>query len=86
MRYVNCGAYGADGKRVKTKKQLREELATSPGDVYFDSTSMFDSESGFQGDAVPEGLSLSVVMPDPYTDRRSYASVTRRPDGALRVS
>lgn len=89
MSYIpfeNCGVYGANGKRIRTKKALREELATHLSEVYFDTTSMFAKVNGYQGNEIPEGITLSVVMPCPYTERRVYASVTRKPDGTLKVA
>jgi hypothetical protein len=35
---------------------------------------------------VPVGVSLSVVGPDPYTDRRWYAQVSRSKDGKVKVA
>lgn len=40
VTYFNCGAYGADGKRIPTKKQLKTEMADHPGEVYFDGTAL----------------------------------------------
>lgn len=36
---------------------------------------MFDQTAGYKGDEIPTGVILSVVLPDPYRDRRSYATV-----------
>lgn len=84
MTFYNCGA-SFDGKRVPSKKRLRELLKDSPVDVYFDGTSLFDSVQGYRGNEVPDGLKLTVVLPDPFKDRRYYATVEKKPDGSLRV-
>lgn len=74
MGYVNCGAY-VNGTRPKTKKALKEAMANDPSHVRFDSTSMFDNLH-CTGVGIPEGTTLSVVGPDPYTKRSWYATVT----------
>jgi hypothetical protein len=76
--YWNCGAFDASGKRVPNKKTLRELLATDPDSVSFDKTAIFDGAGTVKIKEVPEGVTLSVVLPDPYRDRRFYASVTRK--------
>jgi hypothetical protein len=83
--WFNCGAR-ANGERVKTKKQLKAELAASPQSVWFDGTSMFSDVAGYRGSEIPADLLLTVVGPDPYTSRRWYANVSVQPDGSLRVS
>lgn len=74
MSYVNCGAYIA-GRRAPSKKALKIALADAPDRVAFDPTSMFGSQGIIRGDAVPEGVSLQVVGPDPYAKRSWYATV-----------
>lgn len=85
MGFFNCGAYAPNGSRVKTKKQLKELLKENPHGVFFDGTGVFDEAGGYKGDEIPEGVTLSVVLPDPYKDRRSYATVKRNGE-ALKVS
>ena len=70
--------YGA-----KTKKELREKLRTSPGDVHFEDPSIFEAEP-FCGpaDRLPVG-SRFVCTNHP---RRSwFAQVERLEDGSFRV-
>lgn len=86
MPFVNCGAFGKNGQRIKTKKQLREELASDPASVEFDTTSMFDKASGYSGNSFPQGVTLTVVGPDPYSKRSWYASVSRKADGTIKVA
>lgn len=83
--WLNCGAYGRDGQRIRTKTQLKAELADAPEVVYFDATGMFAGTNGYSGHVIPVGLKLSVVGPDPYRDRRWYATVTRAADGKVTV-
>jgi hypothetical protein len=73
--YVNCGAY-VDGKRPATKAALRKALAENPASVEFDGTSeMGPQYYDLSGVNVPEGVSLTVVGPDPYRKRNWYATV-----------
>lgn len=75
MSYVNCGAY-VDGKRPATKAALKRALAENPAGVEFDGTSPMGPQfSDMSGVNVPEGMSLSVVGPDPFTKRNWYATV-----------
>lgn len=75
MTYMNVGAY-VDGVRPKTKAALKRALAENPAAVTFDGTApMGPQHEGLSGVNVPEGLSLSVVGPDPYRVRNWYATV-----------
>lgn len=86
MGYVNVGAIDRDGKRFKTKKAMKEAIESEfelGSRVGFDQTAMLHSaqvpEVCTLGD-LPEGVILSVVGPDPYSDRRWYANVERKGD------
>lgn len=92
--YINVGAKFDDGSgagpvRVRSKKTLKDALKGHAGDVVFDNTAMTlgngehlgGGQAEYRGDEVPEGVSLSVVGPDPYTDRRWYATVQRTATG-----
>lgn len=90
--YISVGAC-VNGSRPATKKVLREALADPAHRVRFDNTAAawFPSESSWDpaGDNLadlPVGVVLSVTGPDPYTDRRWYASVTRLANGKIKVS
>jgi hypothetical protein len=65
-RYLNCGA-SVSNRRVKTKAELKALMRENPSQVTFDATSMFDRDGSFKGDAIPAGVTLSVVGPDPRT-------------------
>lgn len=92
MPYVNCGVWYA-GDRIRTKKQLKELLVDDPELVIFDHTSMFDGcpampvVNGRVTDAVsiPDAVVMTVVGPDPYTDRKWYASVWQV-NGKIKIS
>lgn len=73
MSYINVGAY-VNGIRPKSKKALKEALKSAPGTVKFVGTSPFTPFSGGVSD-IPDGAKLSVVGPNPYTNRRWYATV-----------
>lgn len=82
MSYINVGVF-INGERPPSKKALREALKDAPETVVFDQTALIRNE--FSGvyitlDLVPTDTTLTVVGPDPYRNRRWYASVTRDPD------
>jgi hypothetical protein len=75
MSFYNCGAF-IGGVRAKSKKALRDALASTPDEVVFDGTSVLGrGPVSYTGAEVPEGVSLSVVGPDPFNSRRWYATV-----------
>lgn len=80
--YINTGAY-VNGIRPKSKKALREAMAADPSTVSFDRTAIGFDGSGYQAPA--EGISIQVTGPDPYNDRRWYATVTVK-NGVIKVS
>lgn len=75
MAYINGGV-----DRLKTKKALKEAVKADPAQVFFYSTAGFHGETTFSGPVseMPEGVTLQVVGPDPYSKRDWYASVTRK--------
>lgn len=81
MTWINAGA-SFDGRRVKTKAELKRLLKAEPQNVTFDTTGNFPrreeivtaSDLGNRPNADSE--SWSIVGPDPYSDRRWYATVT----------
>lgn len=82
--YINTGAY-VQGKRPATKKALREAVAAGLA-VIFDSTSPFADGKGCTPSTIPAGTKLSVVGPDPYRDRKWYATVTVSANGTVKVA
>lgn len=87
MDNIGVGAL-VNGERPPTKKALREALANAPTTVELDSTAAVGGHVGktFRGDAIPEGVRLNVVGPDPYTARNWYANVTCGRDGKTRLA
>lgn len=71
-------------QRAKTKKALKEAVADPVAHVALEATSMFGNE--YDGNLLdaPNGR-YSVVGPDPYTDRRWYATITVA-DGGVKVA
>lgn len=86
MKYINVGAKLRDGIRIPTKKALTVLLRDSPSEVLFDPTSMFDAQDEICADDLPTDARLSVVGPDPYTNRRWYATVERTNAGPRVIS
>jgi hypothetical protein len=76
MAYVNTGSF-IQGSRPRSKKALREAVANDPQSVFFDGTSFLGPQFDGRPSDIPEGVTLTVTGPDPYTLRRWYASVTR---------
>jgi hypothetical protein len=79
--YINVGAMTPMGRRLPTKKSLKE--AVENDSVAFDQTAMLQSgrvPGIFELKELPEGVVLSVVGPDPYEKRSWYASVERTGD------
>lgn len=69
------GVYDKNRNRFKTKKAMKEALATAET-VYLEATSVFGNEyGGAVGDA-PDGT-YTVVGPDPYTARNWYANIKK---------
>lgn len=67
--------FAPTGDNFPSKKAFREAMRTNPQDVIFTTTSMFDSQTQFEGNHLPDNAVLMVVGPDPYRDRRWYANV-----------
>lgn len=87
MDNIGVGAQLSTG-RPATKKALRDALTSAPETVRFDATAAVGAQVGqtFTGDAIPDGVRLNVVGPDPYTARNWYANVTRGRDGKPRLA
>jgi len=68
--------------RFPSKKALRETVAAGEW-VALEATSIFGDEYGGPLDDAPDGT-YTVVGPDPYRNRKWYASITKR-DGKITV-
>jgi hypothetical protein len=83
--FTNTGARDSNGHRIPSKKKLRELLASDASSVSFDCTAMNQEGRIIRGDDIPPGMTLVVVLPDPYENRRFYANVFIKADGSLVV-
>jgi hypothetical protein len=68
------GVY-VDGKRVKTKKEVKEAFAENPARVQLEATSWFGNEYDGAVTEAPDG-NYYFVGPDPYTKRTWYGMIT----------
>ena len=91
--YINAGAIDKmTRKRIKTKAALKRLLKVEPQNVIFDTTSEFPnaeyeqvaSDLGNRPHHADEAW--SIVGPDPYSDRKWYATVRTNRLGNLVVS
>jgi hypothetical protein len=87
MSWINVGCkIGEPADWCPSKKAMKDALRESPVDVMFIGTALLDTAqwSG-RGSEIPIGVKLSVCGPDPFTQRRWHATVTRSADGRIRV-
>ncbi len=85
--YVNVGAqYNADKTDIPTKKALKDAIAANPAKVYFYPTSEFNATIPGTLDIMEKGVKYSVTGPNPYKNRKWYATVEITQSGAIRVS
>lgn len=79
--WINAGATHSTGERVKTKAELKRTLKATPQAVIFDTTSNFPkpeekvvaSDLGNRPHHADEAW--QICGPDPYNDRKWYATV-----------
>ncbi len=71
--------------RLPTKKALKDQAKAHPETIVLEATSVFGNEYDGLADHAPDGSSHTVVGPDPYTDRKWYATIEVR-GGKLKVS
>jgi len=69
-----------DKKYRPTKKALVEAIIEYPEKVHLTNLSAFGGWSG-RANELPIGYKADVVGPDPYKDRRWYATVSRQATG-----
>jgi hypothetical protein len=78
MSYVNVGVVSlAENTPFPTKKALKRALVDEPGEVLFFNTALplGPGKEKYRGDELDSQHTYQVVGPDPYLDRRWYASV-----------
>jgi hypothetical protein len=76
MAFINVGAF-INNERPASKAALKRAMKEDPASVRFDVTEMLTANAGrtIAGNEVPEGDTLVVVGPDPYTNRKFYGNV-----------
>ncbi|MFI2616633.1 hypothetical protein [Streptomyces sp. NPDC018584] len=87
MAFINVGA-SVGGARVASKAALKRALTSDPASVTFDRTAAVGPDAGqpdIKGDALPTGDKLTVAGPDPYTNRRWYATVHVDDSGKITI-
>ncbi len=62
-----------NGRRPKSKKEIKEALATKPESVSIESTSMFGN--GYSGTVSPTMPEITFAGPCPHTSRKFYGQV-----------
>ncbi len=74
MAYIECQAL-LDGAPAPTKKALKEAVKNTPEVVLFQDVGGLNKP--FYGGLldIPQGTTLTVVGPDPWRNRKWYASV-----------
>lgn len=63
--------------RPKSKKAVKEAIASNPEGVSLEATSFFGNEYDGPITEMPENKMVFVVGPDPARDRRFYLNITR---------
>lgn len=71
-------------RRPKTKKEVVEAVRNHPETVSLEATDMFGKDYEGPITEMPENKIVSVVGPDPYTQRNFYLSIIRN-NGTFKV-
>ena len=83
--YVNVGTKNRnDGSDIPTKAALRRAIQANPDDVVVYGTSDYTPFTGSADDLVI-GDKYSVTGPNPYTNRKWYATLEKGPNGKITV-
>lgn len=80
---MNCGIY-INGERPKSKKAVKEAIATDPQSVTLDITE-FMKEQTLSLEAVKVNHDYYFVGPDPYNSRKFYGTIRADSDGKVVV-
>jgi hypothetical protein len=81
--FVNVGVkHRSDGSDIPTKRALLGALSTNPDDVVVYGTSDFQPFTGSAAD-LDIGVKYSVTGPNPYTNRKWYATMQKTADGRI---
>lgn len=73
-----------NGKRPKSKKEVKEAVAQDASKVRLEATSIFGNEYDGSVSNAPDGT-YTFVGPDPYTARNFYGNVVKN-GGKIKVS
>ena len=73
-----------NGRRPKSKKEIRERIAEDPTAVRLEATSLFGNEYDGPVKGAPDGR-YTFVGPDPHTARKFYGTIHKTGD-RLRVA
>ena len=65
-----------DGRRPKSKKEVREVAKSAPSRIEVEATSAFGNEFGGNLTELPVFASVTFVGPDPYQKRDFYGTVS----------
>jgi len=84
--YVNVGALDISGDLdFPTKSALKELFRTHPELVVLYTTSALEPTKEYKSDELDIGVKYSVTGPNPYTNRKWYATVEKTPNGKITV-
>jgi hypothetical protein len=72
--HINCGVK-INGQDPKSKKAIKEAMATAPETVEFYATSKFQGFWARGDNLVLDGAKLGIVGPCPFTKRNFYGTV-----------
>lgn len=73
-------------ERYATKKALAAAVAADPDAVIVCDTSAFNNRGYVPVSALADDRTAVIVGPDPYTERRWYARVTRAKSGTVKIT
>jgi hypothetical protein len=85
MAFINVGAY-VNNARPASKAALKRAMKEAPETVRFDRTAAVGPDAGkpdIKGTEVPEGDTMVVVGPNPYTERKWYGNVKHGRNGVV---
>lgn len=89
MSFINVGARTLNGVDVKTKAELTRLVADNPANVVVYTTAMFGRQFADKlselDDVLSAGNKLSVVGPNPYNNRKWYATIEKNAAGKVVV-
>ena len=71
--------------RPRSKKQVRELIASDPARVIVEATSVFGNEYDGPASDLPVGQHVTFVGPSPYTRRSFYGELIHTTDGRWTV-